>query len=642
MFVTKGSGGNGINTVYQVGNPGRLPTTGNAPSAPITILPGFPTRLASAPGATNTFGIWFANPTTLYVADEGDGTVANASTSPYAGLQKWELINGVWQLRYVLQQGLNLGVPYSVTTPGGATPYPNPATDGLRNLTGRVNNDGTVTLWAVTSTISTSGDQGADPNFLVKITDNLANTTPAGAAGESFTIIDAANYGEVLRGVSFTPGTTATASFVGTDITTQGSWMGKYGADGQVIAGGINLPPAYATLSMPTASTFVWTTGSDLRFLQQPAPATTRIASAYYGNHFTVDVNLVPGTLHQLALYMLDEDSNARTQTVTLRDALTSRVLDSKPFGNFHNGVWGVWNVQGDVLIDVQNTGPSNAVISGIFLGGSTTPAVGDPTISLTFPLPGIISLNASVIANSTPVAPATRSTLQFFANGSPISPLLFAPNAPVSFTFPTTTLPNGPYNLTATVTDSVGRAATSGPVAVTINNNVPTSVAFVSSDTTTHGSWKGKYGAMGDVIVGDPSPVQPNFALFSFNAASTYLWTNSTNATQAMQRFSAPGRIASAWDSPLGFSLDVNFTDGNTHQLSLYFLDWDGAGRAETITLLDANTNTPIIGPLDTRAISGFGLGEYLTWNIKGHVLFQFNKTAGSTAIVNGVFFNN
>src|SRR6266481_2564707 len=58
MYVTKGSGGNGINTVYQVGNAGVLPSgdTATLASLPITILPGFPTTLASgiAPNKTVT------------------------------------------------------------------------------------------------------------------------------------------------------------------------------------------------------------------------------------------------------------------------------------------------------------------------------------------------------------------------------------------------------------------------------------------------------------------------------------------------------------------------------------------------------------------------------------------------------------
>ena len=204
LYVSKGSGGNGFDTVYQVGNAGTLPTASTASNAPITVLPGFPTVSAKTIGAKDNypFGIWFANATTLYVADEGDGVAADAATSPSAGLQKWMLSNGTWSRVYVLQNGLNLGQSYSVPN------YPtalNPATDGLRNLTGKVNSDGTVTVWAVTSTVSANGDQGADPNKLVSITDVLANVDPTVAAKEQFTVVKSAAAGEVLRGVAFAP-----------------------------------------------------------------------------------------------------------------------------------------------------------------------------------------------------------------------------------------------------------------------------------------------------------------------------------------------------------------------------------------------------------------------------------------------------
>ncbi len=228
MYVTKGSGGNGINTVYQVGNSGVLPSGDTAALAklPITVLPGFPTTLASGVSTAGTptpiafpFGIWFANGTTLYVCDEGDGTlvtpavngnVADAATLATAGVQKWTLANGTWHMNYVLQNGLNIGVPYSVPN------YPtalNPATDGCRNITGRLNFDGTVTIFAVTSTVSASGDQGADPNKLVKVTDLLkATALPTGDGGHDlddllgkFVAIRSAKAGEVLRGIAFAP-----------------------------------------------------------------------------------------------------------------------------------------------------------------------------------------------------------------------------------------------------------------------------------------------------------------------------------------------------------------------------------------------------------------------------------------------------
>jgi len=251
VYYTKGSGGNGINTVYFVdttgfdssGKPLACPNgvglpgaTASLPTTPIVydasmlqtkgvvpynmcVLKGFSTALKSA--TSFPFGVWFADAKTLYVSDEGDGTptydpaaakYTAAAAQTGAGLQKWVFDDslGAWKMLYVLQAGLNLGVPYTVSGyPAGqnsktALPW-SPATDELRNIMGRVNRDGTVTIWAITSTVSGNGDQGADPNQLVMITEHLAATSLP--AGERFSAIRTARFGEVLRGVSFTPGT---------------------------------------------------------------------------------------------------------------------------------------------------------------------------------------------------------------------------------------------------------------------------------------------------------------------------------------------------------------------------------------------------------------------------------------------------
>jgi uncharacterized protein (TIGR03437 family) len=249
LYVTKGSGGNGINTVYRVGDKGSLPTLANAASVAITILPGLPTTLAKNTDAANPFGIFFADDNTLYVADEGDGTTANAATSTNAGLQKWVLKNGTWTRAYVLQNGLNLGQPYTILN------YPtslNPATDGLRNIAGKVNADGTVTIWAVTSTVSANGDQGADPNKLVAITDVIANTNPANATSESFTTLRTANAGEVLRGVSLAPTAGATPAANVPLILSAANPASTAIAPGSLaIAAGQNLATTTATQSAP-------------------------------------------------------------------------------------------------------------------------------------------------------------------------------------------------------------------------------------------------------------------------------------------------------------------------------------------------------------------------------------------------------
>jgi hypothetical protein len=242
VYYTKGSGGNGVNTVYFVDTTGKACPTGvglpepgaTLPTSPLAynpavlakeglkpnnmcILKGFPTAVKSK--TSFPFGIWFANPHTLYVADEGNGETAYSTvTGQYteavaqttAGLQKWVFNSaaGEWKLAYTLQAGLGLGAPYAIPGyPTGDNPITGlpwaPATDGLRNIVGRVNDHGTATIWGITSTVSGNGDQGADPNRLVAITDPLAAFTPA--PGESFATVSQARDREVLRGVSFTP-----------------------------------------------------------------------------------------------------------------------------------------------------------------------------------------------------------------------------------------------------------------------------------------------------------------------------------------------------------------------------------------------------------------------------------------------------
>jgi hypothetical protein len=215
LYVAKGSGGNGINTVYQVGTAGTLPTGSAAELAiaPITILPGFPDTAASTVTAF-PFGIWFADANTLYVCDEGDGTlvtpavngkVADAQSQATAGLQKWRLINGTWVHQYILQDGLDIGVPYSIHD------YPssmNRATGGCRNIAGKHNWNGTVTIYAITSTISANGDTGAEPNKLLKVTDRVSDSKlPTGDQHPGhFTRVRSAKMREVFRGIAFAPG----------------------------------------------------------------------------------------------------------------------------------------------------------------------------------------------------------------------------------------------------------------------------------------------------------------------------------------------------------------------------------------------------------------------------------------------------
>ncbi len=205
LYVTKGSGSNGVNTVYQVGAANALAGGSLSGTTLFTILPGFNAlsekvaeAKATLTATPHPFGIWFADANTLFVADEGDGVrigVAGKVTT-FAGLQEYKLVSGVWTLAATFQKGL---LDQAATTPTGLTWKVQ--TDGLRNISGKRNADGSFTIYATTSTVSdeTTHDLGADPNELVAITVNAAST----AAGTSFTVLKNSATGERFGGVAY-------------------------------------------------------------------------------------------------------------------------------------------------------------------------------------------------------------------------------------------------------------------------------------------------------------------------------------------------------------------------------------------------------------------------------------------------------
>jgi len=160
---------------------------------------------------------FFANATTLYVADSGlpkNGGVGDG------GLQKWVETNGTWNLDYTLSAGLNL-VDSTQASSG---------VSGLIGLTGEVVN-GNVELFA-----TTEGVAELDKSYLYSIDDSLASTT---GAGESFTRLMTAGDDQIIRGVAFAP-TTAPCFCSGVRILT---------ARGEVAVEGLEIGDQVVTFS---------------------------------------------------------------------------------------------------------------------------------------------------------------------------------------------------------------------------------------------------------------------------------------------------------------------------------------------------------------------------------------------------------
>jgi hypothetical protein len=168
--------------------------------------------------------------------------------------------------------------------------------------------------------------------------------------------------------------------------------------------------------------------------------------------------------------------------------------------------------------------------------------------------------------------------------------------------------------------------------------SSVPGAATFVQADTRTSGNWKGTYGAEGYVVTGDTTQY-PGYAGVTPTGNSLYIWANSTTDVRALQKAaSSTDRIAACWTSDTTLTLDVNLSDGNSHQVALYLLDWSGygGGRTERVDVLDTSGTV-----LDTQSVAGFGSGIYLVWNLKGHVTIRITNTnSSSNAVISGLFF--
>ncbi|MGP0070292.1 MAG: PA14 domain-containing protein [Isosphaeraceae bacterium] len=191
---------------------------------------------------------------------------------------------------------------------------------------------------------------------------------------------------------------------------------------------------------------------------------------------------------------------------------------------------------------------------------------------------------------------------------------------------------------------------AVSGNVAITITSlsgpnavlnglffdPLTTTASFLDQDSTAEGSWIGTYGAQGYDII-DNSASLPGYATVTPSGEMIYAATLSTSDPRALQDAVGTSRIAACWYAATSFTVDVDLTDGLTHNLELYFLDWSNSGRVERVQISNATTGAV----LSTETVSSFNSGVYLTWTVSGNVAITITSLSGPSAVLNGLFFN-
>lgn len=184
------------------------------------------------------------------------------------------------------------------------------------------------------------------------------------------------------------------------------------------------------------------------------------------------------------------------------------------------------------------------------------------------------------------------------------------------------------------------GLAVVNGALTVTGTPAAPPPVAiasiFVKADSTTQGNWKSVYGSEGSLVIGD-GPKLPAYAAVTPLGNAAYTWLPLTADKRGLQV--AAGRTASCWYSATSFMVDINLSDGKAHQVAAYFADWDGwgGGRSQLVEVLNASGAV-----LDSRTLFAFAGGQYLIWNLSGHVTLRLtNLNSQSNALITGLFFD-
>src|SRR5262249_48312260 len=155
------------------------------------------------------------------------------------------------------------------------------------------------------------------------------------------------------------------------------------------------------------------------------------------------------------------------------------------------------------------------------------------------------------------------------------------------------TTATNYPQFLGKSITGGLLNAAAAlAPV-------YPAAATFVGTDTTTQGNWQAGYGGNGFDISQDGGPNNPTLPPLpprNVPGGQPPTWSSTTSDPRALTPAGGGStRVAAAWDTPTSMAFNVSISDGQTHELALYALDWDGAGggRSERIDLIDNSSGT-------------------------------------------------
>jgi len=386
--------------------------------------------------------------------------------------------------------------------------------------------------------------------------------------------------------------------YIGEDRDTQGNWVGVYGHYAYILpkapSAHVEYPIGPGT-PMSTSPYYDYVGGdgwpveymiagpaipADVRALETP-DETQRRATCYWGDS-TIEL-VIPEGDYRLALYLLDWDSTARTENITVTDA--SGYVKVTVSG-FHDGKYVFFNVTGGtVTISLKKVSGANAVISGIFLDSIEA-----------FDSIAYVGEDSATQGN-------------WVENYGAEWYLLCAMD---SIYTRSNTQPEDPtYDVTGG-TLTVNYTVTNGNYWAWTNY-------YPAEDTT--------------------APCYSYIWETPTEDARACWYTEEQEFTGYPTMEDAYEREAACWDSHTHpyFTVDLSIPNG-TFYLSLYALDYDTYARSETIEIFD-NEGTL----LASVAVRDFHDGVYERFLVEGPIdlVIKVTKTSGANSVLSGIFLD-
>jgi len=193
------------------------------------------------------------------------------------------------------------------------------------------------------------------------------------------------------------------------------------------------------------------------------------------------------------------------------------------------------------------------------------------------------------------------------------------------------------------------------GEAPVYTQHKIEYSLPSVRIDSVTSGNWGGVYGAEGYVLcayLSDEDTVQDLRVLPAYVSSISYSkqlgkqWVEQVKdprAPSAGEKNEYPRNAGAIYtQDPLAtlqtMTVDIQMKQGKSHQIALYFVDWESAGRRVAVEVFDLDSKR-LLAPV--QVVSDFAGGKYLIYEYDASVRFRINHVRGLNATLSGIFFD-